>query len=209
MVRETTLHVEDLIYPLFVMEGTAQREAVASMPGCYRYRLDLLLVEIKEAEALGIGAIALFPLIPNAQKDNAGTESYNPEGLVPRAVRSIKQAFPDVLVITMECTVYLSCQRFKKSMINISAAALEQQIDAGEEVIDRHFDPTTTRIGTPRPMTSRRSQDSATTHIDLPAPLLSELDNMATELDISRQAVINMMLRRALDEHYLAKKTAS
>jgi porphobilinogen synthase len=68
MVRETTLHVEDLIYPLFVMEGTAQREAVASMPGCYRYTLDLLLVEIKEAEALGIGAIALFPLIPNAQK---------------------------------------------------------------------------------------------------------------------------------------------
>jgi porphobilinogen synthase len=100
MVRETTLHVEDLIYPLFVMEGTAQREAVASMPGCYRYTLDLLLVEIKEAEALGIGVIALFPLIPNAQKDNTGTESYNPEGLVPRAVRSIKQAFPDLLVIT-------------------------------------------------------------------------------------------------------------
>jgi porphobilinogen synthase len=100
MVRETTLHVEDLIYPLFVMEGTEQREAVASMPGCYRYTLDLLLVEIKEAQALGIGAIALFPLIPNAQKDNAGTESYNPEGLIPRALRSIKQAFPDLLVIT-------------------------------------------------------------------------------------------------------------
>jgi porphobilinogen synthase len=100
MVRETTLHVEDLIYPLFVMEGTQQREAVASMPGCYRYTLDLLLVEIKEAAELGIGAIALFPLIPNAQKDNAGTESYNPEGLIPRALRSIKQAFPDLLVIT-------------------------------------------------------------------------------------------------------------
>jgi porphobilinogen synthase len=53
MVRETTLHVEDLIYPLFVMEGTAQREAVASMPGCYRYTLDLLLVEIKAAAAQG------------------------------------------------------------------------------------------------------------------------------------------------------------
>jgi porphobilinogen synthase len=100
MVRETTLHVEDLIYPLFVMEGTQQREAVASMPGCYRHTLDLLLVEIKEAAELGIGAIALFPLIPNAQKDNAGTESYNPEGLIPRALRSIKQAFPDLLVIT-------------------------------------------------------------------------------------------------------------
>jgi hypothetical protein len=93
-------------------------------------------------------------------------------------------------------------------MSKISTEALEAQIAAGEEVIDRYFDPTTTRIGTPRPMTSRR-QGSAETHIDLPAPLLSELDNMATELHISRQAVINMMLRRALDEHYLARKSAS
>ncbi len=100
MVRETTLQVEDLIYPLFVMEGTQQREAVASMPGCDRYSLDTLLVEIQAAHELGIGAIALFPLIPNDQKDNAGTESYNPDGLVPRAVRAVKQAFPDLLVIT-------------------------------------------------------------------------------------------------------------
>ncbi len=100
MVRETTLHVADLIYPLFVMEGTAQCEAVASMPGCDRYSIDTLLVEIQAAQALGIGAIALFPLIPHHQKDNAGTESYNPDGLVPRAVRAIKQAFPDLLVIT-------------------------------------------------------------------------------------------------------------
>jgi hypothetical protein len=90
-------------------------------------------------------------------------------------------------------------------MSSISAEAIEQKIAAGEEVIDQYFDPTTTRIGTPRPMTSRR-QDGADTQIDLPAPLLSELDHMATELHISRQAVINMMLRRALDEHYLAKK---
>jgi hypothetical protein len=94
-------------------------------------------------------------------------------------------------------------------MSSISTEALEQQIDAGEEVIDRYFDPTTTRIGSPRPMTDRRHQDSTSTQINLPAPLLSELDNMATELNISRQAVINMMLRRALDEHYLAKKSAS
>lgn len=69
MVRENTLRVEDLIYPLFVMEGDGQREEVPSMPGCY-------------------------------QKDNAGTESYNPDGLIPRAVRAIKQAVPDILVIT-------------------------------------------------------------------------------------------------------------
>jgi len=100
MVRETSLRVEDLIYPLFVMEGEGQREEVPSMPGCYRYTLDLLLDEVKEAYELGLGAIALFPLIPSEQKDNAGTESYNPDGLVPRAVRAIKQAVPDILVIT-------------------------------------------------------------------------------------------------------------
>jgi porphobilinogen synthase len=77
MVRENTLRVEDLIYPLFVMEGDGQREAIPSMPGCY-----------------------LFPLIPSAQKDNAGTESYNPDGLIPRVVRAIKQAVPDILIIT-------------------------------------------------------------------------------------------------------------
>jgi porphobilinogen synthase len=100
MVRETTVRVEDLIYPLFVMEGEGQREAVPSMPGCYRYTLDLLLAEVAEAYALGLGAIALFPLIPYDQKDNQGTESYNPNGLIPRAVRAIKQAVPHILVIT-------------------------------------------------------------------------------------------------------------
>jgi porphobilinogen synthase len=100
MVRENSLRVEDLIYPLFVMEGAGQREEVPSMPGCYRYTLDLLLDEVKEVYQLGIGAIALFPLIPHDQKDNAGTESYNPNGLIPRAVRAIKQAVPEILIIT-------------------------------------------------------------------------------------------------------------
>jgi len=100
MVRENILRVEDLIYPLFVMEGEGQREEIPSMPGCYRYTLDLLLDEVKQADELGIGAIALFPLIPHDQKDNAGTESYNPDGLIPRAVRTIKQAVPEILVIT-------------------------------------------------------------------------------------------------------------
>jgi len=100
MVREHTLRVEDLIYPLFVMEGEGQRQEVPSMPGCYRYTLDLLLDEVREAYGLGIGAIGLFPLIPYDQKDNAGTESYNPDGLIPRALRAIKQAVPDILAIT-------------------------------------------------------------------------------------------------------------
>ncbi len=94
-------------------------------------------------------------------------------------------------------------------MSSISSEALEQKIEAGEEVIDRYFDSTTTRLGTPRTMTSRRQTNSANTPISLPAPMVNELDKMAIELNISRQAVINMMLRRALDEHYLAKTIAS
>jgi len=94
----------------------------------------------------------------------------------------------------------------EKSMSNISTEELEHKIEAGEEVVDRYFDSTTTRIGTPRPMTSRRHQDVLTTHLDIPNPMLDELDQMARELNISRQAVIKMMLRRALDEHYLAKR---
>ncbi|MDA0266228.1 MAG: porphobilinogen synthase [Cyanobacteria bacterium] len=100
MVRETVLTVDDLIYPLFVMEGEGLWEEVPSMPDCFRYSLDLLLDEVKVVHDLGIGAIALFPLIPHHLKDNAGTESYNPDGLIPRAVRAIKQAVPQILVIT-------------------------------------------------------------------------------------------------------------
>lgn len=100
MVRETGLQVADLIYPLFVMAGDGQRQEVPSMPGCYRYTLDLLLNEVKDVSRLGIGAIALFPLISHDQKDNAGTESYNPNGLIPSAIRAIKKAVPEILVIT-------------------------------------------------------------------------------------------------------------
>lgn len=100
MVRETVLTVDDLIYPLFVMEGEGLQQEVSSMPGCFRYSLDLLVAEVKTAQELGIGAIALFPLVPDEQKDNAGTESYNSEGLIPRAIRAIKAAAPDMLVIT-------------------------------------------------------------------------------------------------------------
>ncbi|MFM7546709.1 MAG: hypothetical protein ACKO3I_09415, partial [Synechococcales cyanobacterium] len=100
LVQENNLRVEDLIYPVFVMEGDGNRQEVPSMPGCFRYTLDLLLDEVKEANALGIGAIALFPLIPVDQKDNYGTESYNPNGLVPRTVRALKKAVPNLLVIT-------------------------------------------------------------------------------------------------------------
>lgn len=100
MVRETQLTANDLIYPVFVMEGENEKQEISSMPGCYRYTLDLLLKEIVDAYALGIPAIALFPLVENAKKDNAGTESYNPDGLVQRAVRAIKKQTPEIVVIT-------------------------------------------------------------------------------------------------------------
>ena len=80
MVSETHLTAADLIYPLFVMEGENQAIEIPSMPGQYRYTLDLLLKEIQEAWDLGIGAIALFPKVNDALKDNAGTESFNQIG---------------------------------------------------------------------------------------------------------------------------------
>jgi porphobilinogen synthase len=100
MVGETQLSVNDLIYPLFVMEGEGQKVEVASMPGCYRYSLDLLLKEVAEAFELGINAIALFPVISEAKKDATGSESYNPDGLVQQTIRAIKQAVPEIVVIT-------------------------------------------------------------------------------------------------------------
>ncbi len=100
MVQETTLSVNDLIYPMFVMEGENEKVEVVSMPGCYRFSLDLLLAEIAEIYALGIPAIALFPVVPDEKKDEVGTESYNPEGLIPRTVAAIKAQTPDITVIT-------------------------------------------------------------------------------------------------------------
>ena len=100
MVRETNLSVDDLIYPIFVMEGEEEKVEIASMPGCYRYSLDLLLGEIAEVSRLGINAVALFPVIPEDQKDDTGTESYNPEGLIQETVKAIKKAVPEILIIT-------------------------------------------------------------------------------------------------------------
>ncbi len=100
MVRETSLTVDDLIYPMFVMEGEQQKVEIASMPGCYRFTLDLLLNEITEVYKLGIGAIALFPVIAESKKDDTGSESYNALGLVQQTVKAIKQAVPDIVVIT-------------------------------------------------------------------------------------------------------------
>ena len=100
MVRETILTVDDLIYPVFVMEGEGEKVEISSMPGCYRFSLDLLLKEITEVSQLGINAVAIFPVIPEKDKDETGSESYNQQGLVQETVKAIKKLVPEIIVIT-------------------------------------------------------------------------------------------------------------
>ena len=99
LCRETLLSPADFIYPLFLHEASSN-DAIASMPGCRRWSIDGLLGEIDEAKKLGIGAVVLFPAIKDALKTSRAEESYNPEGLVPRAIRAIKETHPDIMVIT-------------------------------------------------------------------------------------------------------------
>ncbi|QIP11689.1 porphobilinogen synthase [Spirosoma aureum] len=100
MVQETRLSVTDFILPVFIMEGQHVRSEVASMPGIHRLSLDLLLDEIQECVDLGIKTFDLFPNLPESKKDKYATESYNPDGLYLRAIRAIKDRFPDVMVMT-------------------------------------------------------------------------------------------------------------
>ncbi len=101
MVRETTLSVDNLIYPLFVTYGKSVKDEIGSMPGNYRFSIDMLLKEVKEVKSLGIPAVILFG-IPE-KKDDIGSEAYNPNGIVQRAIKEIKSAVPDLLVITDVC----------------------------------------------------------------------------------------------------------
>ncbi len=100
LMRETRLSADDLIYPVFVLEGEGKREAVVSMPGIERLSIDLLLEEAGRCLELGIPAFALFPVTPAEKKSEDAREAYNPEGLAQRAVRALKEAFPALGVIT-------------------------------------------------------------------------------------------------------------
>jgi len=100
LVREHALSVNDLIYPVFVLDGQNRHEAVASMPGVERLSLDLLLPVAEECVKLGIPAMALFPVIDPSLKSLDGKEAYNPEGLVPRVVRGLKERFPELGIMT-------------------------------------------------------------------------------------------------------------
>ena len=100
LMRESVLTPDDLIYPVFVREGEGVTEAVPSMPGVSRFSLDRLLAVAEEAQALGVPALALFPVIDAAGKSAGAEEAWNPDGLVPRAVQALKARFPELGVIT-------------------------------------------------------------------------------------------------------------
>lgn len=100
LMRENHLTTDDLIYPMFIIEGHNQRQAVASMPGVERLSVDLLVAEAKELVALGIPAIALFPVTPLSAKSLMAEEAYNADGLAQRAVKAVKNACPELGVIT-------------------------------------------------------------------------------------------------------------
>ncbi|MBG6242735.1 MAG: porphobilinogen synthase [Candidatus Symbiopectobacterium sp. Dall1.0] len=100
LVAENQLTVNDLIYPVFVMEGKNQRQEVPSMLGVYRMTLDLLVKEAEELAKLGIPVLSLFPVIDTDKKSLNAEEAYNPEGLVPRVIRSLKDAVPELGLLT-------------------------------------------------------------------------------------------------------------
>ncbi|MDH5433108.1 MAG: porphobilinogen synthase [Gammaproteobacteria bacterium] len=100
LMAENKVSVDDLIYPVFVLEGKNKTESVASMPGVERNTLDKLMIEMEEIAELKIPAIALFPVIDNGKKSLMAEESYNPDGLVQNTIKTIKEKFPQIGIIT-------------------------------------------------------------------------------------------------------------
>ena len=100
MVRETRLHADHLIYPMFVIEGSNRKIEIDSMPGQFRWSPDLLLKEIESCMKLGIKSVCLFPAIEEDKKDKLATEGYNPDGFYPRVLSTVKEEFPELAVMT-------------------------------------------------------------------------------------------------------------
>ncbi len=100
LVREHRLSVDDLIYPVFVIDGQNRSEAVPSMPGVERVSIDRLLKQAERCAQLNIPAIALFPVVDNRFRTADAREAFNPEGLAPRTIRALKERFPELGVIT-------------------------------------------------------------------------------------------------------------
>ncbi|HKS96172.1 MAG TPA: porphobilinogen synthase [Terriglobia bacterium] len=143
MVRETRLSVRSLVYPLFVCPGSQMQEEIRSMPGNFRWSVDLLVEEAKTAHGLGIPAVILFG-IPES-KDEVGSGAYHPEGIVQRAVRALKRALPDLLVICDVCldeyTSHGHCGLIKDgeidndSTLELLAKTALTQVQAGADVV--------------------------------------------------------------------------
>ncbi|MFD2822440.1 porphobilinogen synthase [Lacinutrix iliipiscaria] len=100
LVRETIISPNDFLVPLFVVEGQGIKEEIASMPNYFRYSLDLLELEVKALWELGLKSVLLFVKVPNHLKDNKGTEAINPDGLMQRAIKKIKDVCPEMLIMT-------------------------------------------------------------------------------------------------------------
>ena len=100
LVRETIITPNDFLVPLFIVEGKGVKEEIVSMPNYYRYSLDLLENEVKELWKMGLKSVLLFVKVPDNLKDNKGTEALNPNGLMQRAVKTVKNVCPDMLVMT-------------------------------------------------------------------------------------------------------------
>lgn len=103
LVRESAVSVQDLIYPLFVVDGKGVKNEISSMSGVFQQSIDGILSECKECESLGIKAIILFGVVENAKKDSVGSDALDENGLIARTVRAIKQECPNLLVITDLC----------------------------------------------------------------------------------------------------------
>ena len=100
LMQETRLSVKDLIYPVFVVDGEDERQSIESMPSIYRLSIDNLIEEAAELAELGIPAIALFPVVEDKRKSENGEESHNPAGLIQKAIKQLKESFPDLGVIS-------------------------------------------------------------------------------------------------------------
>lgn len=100
LIRETRLSCDDLIYPVFLLPGESQKQNIVTMPGIERLTLDYLLDEVSVLQQLKLPAIALFPVIPAKDKTRDACEAYNPEGLIPHAIRELKKNFPEMGIIT-------------------------------------------------------------------------------------------------------------
>ncbi|MFC0557826.1 porphobilinogen synthase [Halalkalibacter alkalisediminis] len=143
MVRETHLHPEDLIYPLFVVEGTNMKNEVPSMPGVFHWSLDLLDAEVDEVVALGIPAIIVFG-VPDS-KDDIGSSAFHDHGIVQKAIRQIKANHPDLTVIADTClcqfTDHGHCgvieggKVLNDRTLNLLAKTAVSQVEAGADII--------------------------------------------------------------------------